>query len=60
MAYGPRREPAGDLLAAHAADRIEYGRWWSPEELAAAEDALWPPDLADLLARFRDGGAGTA
>ncbi|MEU7011029.1 NUDIX domain-containing protein [Streptomyces sp. NPDC046332] len=60
VAYGPRRAPAGDLAAAHAEDKIQFGRWWSPEELAAAEEALWPPDLADLLARFGTrGGDGS-
>ncbi|MFJ8667167.1 NUDIX hydrolase [Streptomyces sp. NPDC093600] len=52
VAHGPRRDPAGDLAAAHAEDRIQRGRWWSPEELADAEETLWPPDLARLLADF--------
>ncbi|MBN0045057.1 GNAT family N-acetyltransferase [Streptomyces actuosus] len=47
---GPRREPVGPrLTAAHAADGILTWRWWSREELSAAPEPLWPPDLARLL-----------
>ena len=57
LAYGPRRGLLGDLGAAHAADRIQHGRWWSPPELAAAPEALWPPQLPALLATVRTHGA---
>lgn len=56
LAHGPRREPRGDLAAAHAADGILTWRWWSPAELAADHEALWPPQLPDLLAAVRAGG----
>lgn len=57
LAYGPRRDPVGDLAESHAADRIQRGRWWSPDELAAATEALWPPQLPALLATVRAEGA---
>ncbi|TDC75396.1 NUDIX hydrolase [Streptomyces hainanensis] len=51
LARGPRRDPAGDLTEAHAADGILGWRWWSPAELAAADaEAVWPPRLPELLA----------
>ncbi|GAA4807900.1 bifunctional GNAT family N-acetyltransferase/NUDIX hydrolase [Streptomyces ziwulingensis] len=47
---GPRREPAGDhLAAAHAADGILTWRWFTPGELAESPEPLWPPDLSGLL-----------
>ncbi len=57
LAHGQRREPAGDLTAAHAEDRIERWRWWSPSELAADHEPLWPPQLPELLAEVRRSGA---
>jgi 8-oxo-dGTP pyrophosphatase MutT (NUDIX family) len=56
VAYGPRRGLAGDVAAAHAEDRIQRGRWWTPDELAAATEALWPPQLPGLLADLRTAG----
>jgi 8-oxo-dGTP pyrophosphatase MutT (NUDIX family) len=56
LAEGPRREPSGDVAAAHAADRIQYGRWWSPDELAATPEALWPPQLPALLTALHSDG----
>ncbi|MEV0849724.1 NUDIX domain-containing protein [Streptomyces sp. NPDC049954] len=56
LAYGPRRDPQGDLSAAHAADRIEYGRWWPPAELAATDDALWPPRSRNCWPPYGNGG----
>lgn len=50
LAYAPRRPLGGGLAAAHAEDGIQHGRWWSPAELAATGDALWPPQLPALLA----------
>lgn len=57
LAHGPRRDLAGDLAAAHAADRILRWRWWSPEELAGDTEPLWPPQLPELLAGVRRDGA---
>ncbi|WSR62677.1 NUDIX domain-containing protein [Streptomyces sp. NBC_01198] len=56
LAHGPRRDLLGDLGDAHAADRIQHGRWWSPDELAAATEAMWPPQLSSLLATLRTEG----
>lgn len=56
LAYGPHRDPQGDLSAAHADDRIEFGRWWTPAELVSTEDALWPPQLPELLSDVRRRG----
>ena len=56
LAHGPRRDLLGDLGAAHAADRIQSGRWWSPQELSAATEALWPPQLPSLLSALRTSG----
>ncbi|WP_052850210.1 NUDIX hydrolase [Streptomyces avicenniae] len=56
LAYGPRRDPLGDLTAAHEADGILRWRWWSPAELAAADEALWPPQLPALLDGLRRDG----
>lgn len=58
LARGPRRDPVGDLAAAHACDGIQHWRWWSPAELAADDaEPLWPPQLPALLAAVRAGGA---
>ncbi|MFI1012699.1 NUDIX hydrolase [Streptomyces sp. NPDC020965] len=56
LAHGPRRDPSGDLTAAHTEDGILRWRWWSPEELAAATEPLWPPRLAELLTVVRRDG----
>lgn len=56
VAFGPRRPLAGDLTAAHRADGIQTARWWTPADLAAADEAVWPPTLAVLLADFREHG----
>ncbi|MEV1012074.1 NUDIX domain-containing protein [Streptomyces sp. NPDC049881] len=56
LAYGPRREPVGDLTAAHAEDGILRWRWWSPAELAVADEALWPPQLPQVLDALRADG----
>ncbi|WP_308409522.1 NUDIX domain-containing protein [Streptomyces sp. A 4/2] len=55
LARGPRRDLAGDLVEAHAADGILGRRWWSPDELAGAPEALWPPRLPALLASYAPG-----
>jgi ADP-ribose pyrophosphatase YjhB (NUDIX family) len=57
LTRGPRREPTGDLAAAHAEDGILRWQWWSPAELDACRDPLWPPRLPDLLAPLRGGSA---
>jgi len=56
LGRGPRRDPIGDLRVAHADDLILGWRWWAPTELATCADALWPPQLAELLADIRDQG----
>lgn len=56
LARAPRREPAGDLTAAHAADGIQRWKWWSPAELDAGHEPLWPPQLPGLLAAVRASG----
>lgn len=54
LAYGPHRDPQGAGLAeAHAEDHIQFWRWWTPAELEATEEALWPPRLPELLAAVR-------
>ncbi|MFB9366026.1 MULTISPECIES: NUDIX hydrolase [Kitasatospora] len=63
LSRGPRRGLVGDVSAVHATDRILDSRWWSPEDLAdPAADALWPPQLPELLAAVREdwlAGRGT-
>ncbi|MFF4699562.1 NUDIX hydrolase [Streptomyces chattanoogensis] len=56
LAHGPRREVADGVTAAHAEDKILHGRWWTPAELAAATEPLWPPQLPALLAAVPEGG----
>ncbi|MBB5937378.1 NUDIX hydrolase [Streptomyces zagrosensis] len=56
LAYGPRRDPHGDLTAAHAADKILHWRWWSPDDLVGDTQALWPPQLPEVLAGLRTSG----
>ncbi|GAB2593051.1 hypothetical protein GCM10027168_27460 [Streptomyces capparidis] len=60
LAHGPRRDPAGDLTAAHAADGILRWRWWPPDELSAGTEPLWPPQLPELLAGVRRDGPPAA
>ncbi|MDT0266393.1 NUDIX domain-containing protein [Streptomyces sp. DSM 44915] len=50
LANGPRRDLGPGLAAAHAEDGILAWRWWTPAELGATTEALWPPTLATLLA----------
>lgn len=45
-----RREPTGDLTAAHAEDGILRWRWWPLAELPACPEKLLPPQLPDLVA----------
>ena len=54
LAEGPRREPAEGTTDAHTEDGILTWRWWTPADLAATDEALWPPTLADLLAHHGD------
>ncbi|MFJ4581993.1 GNAT family N-acetyltransferase [Streptomyces echinatus] len=49
VARGPHRDPAGRLTAAHAADGILSGRWWTRRELAEETEPVWPPGLGRLL-----------
>ncbi|MFF1839029.1 NUDIX hydrolase [Streptomyces sp. NPDC058231] len=60
LARGPRRDPVGDLAAAHAADRILRWRWWSPDDLSGDREPLWPPQLPGLLTDVRRNGAPAA
>jgi hypothetical protein len=46
----PRREPVGDLTAAHEQDGILAWRWWTPGQLAGGREAVWPPQLPGMLA----------
>ncbi|MET7941827.1 NUDIX domain-containing protein [Streptomyces sp. NPDC005302] len=55
LTRGPRRDLTGELGSAHEADGILRGRLWPPDELSAATEALWPPQLPDLLAAVRRG-----
>jgi 8-oxo-dGTP pyrophosphatase MutT (NUDIX family) len=57
LGYGPRRDPQGDLSAAHAEDRILRWQWWSPAQLEDCREALWPPQLPKLLGRLLHEGA---
>ncbi|MEU7642631.1 NUDIX domain-containing protein [Streptomyces sp. NPDC039016] len=61
LAHGPRREPPEGVATAHADDRILGWRWWNPDELDGAPEALWPPQLPALLAPLygRGGKPGT-
>ncbi|MFD8740585.1 NUDIX hydrolase [Streptomyces sp. NPDC059618] len=59
LAYGPRRVPGGELGAFQAAEGILGGRWWSPDDLSAAVEALWPPRLPELLESVRRDGPPT-
>jgi 8-oxo-dGTP pyrophosphatase MutT (NUDIX family) len=56
LAKGARQEPRGDLPSGHAADRILSWRWWSAAELSHCEDALWPPNLDELLKKLQREG----
>ncbi|MGW5047112.1 hypothetical protein [Streptomyces griseoluteus] len=35
--------------AAHSAEGILGGRWWTSAELAGPSEPVWPPDLGRLL-----------
>ncbi|MEF3113970.1 hypothetical protein [Streptomyces chrestomyceticus] len=59
LAHGPRQDPVGDLAAAHTVDRMLRWRWWSPDELPAATEPLWPPQWPELLAAVRENGTPT-
>ncbi|MFI6943704.1 NUDIX hydrolase [Streptomyces sp. NPDC050418] len=49
LADGPRRELGPEVAQAHAADGILGARWWTYDELAGTQEALWPPQLAQVL-----------
>lgn len=56
---GPNRGPVGDVSEVHATDLILGWRWWTPADLAPEEhegpsDALWPPQLPELLDGVRE------
>lgn len=53
VARGPRREPVGGLLATACAEEgILTWRWWTPAELAAPAEPVWPPELARRLTEY--------
>ncbi|MFJ2832818.1 GNAT family N-acetyltransferase [Streptomyces sp. NPDC087263] len=55
VARGPRRDPVGDHLGvSHTEEGILGWRWWTPQELAASPEPLWPPRLPSLLAELDD------
>jgi ADP-ribose pyrophosphatase YjhB (NUDIX family)/ribosomal protein S18 acetylase RimI-like enzyme len=55
VARGPRREPVGDHLGvSHAEEGILGWHWWTPQELAASPEPIWPPQLPSLLAGLDD------
>ncbi|MEO3875386.1 NUDIX domain-containing protein [Nonomuraea sp. B12E4] len=56
LGRAPRREPVGELSAAHAADGIQRWRWWTPGDLSGDTEPLWPPQLPELLAGVRRDG----
>lgn len=47
------RRPLGDVSAMHASDGIDGSRWWTPGELDATEEKIWPDDLPGLLRKLR-------
>lgn len=52
--------PAGTRSATsrpRTVDRMLRWRWWSPDELPAATEPLWPPQWPELLAAVRENGA---
>jgi 8-oxo-dGTP pyrophosphatase MutT (NUDIX family) len=53
LAAGPRRDPVGDLAESFAHDGILTCRWWTPDELAACPELLWPPQLVALPKKAR-------
>jgi 8-oxo-dGTP pyrophosphatase MutT (NUDIX family) len=57
LAHGPRREPTGNLHVSHERDGILAWRWWTPDDIAHAVEALWPAELPTLIARLRTLGA---
>ena len=46
------RRPLGEVGSMHVLDGICSSRWWTPEELAAADYKIWPDGLADLVRRL--------
>jgi ADP-ribose pyrophosphatase YjhB (NUDIX family) len=53
IAYGPHRDPSGDLTASHLEDGILAWRWWTPDDLASTTELIWPPQLSALLTDVR-------
>lgn len=52
-AFGPKRQPIGDLRASHGADEILEWRWWSARDLQSTQEVMWPPTLGSLAAQAR-------
>lgn len=53
IAFGPLRDPVGDLTESHQSDEILEWRWWSLPEIASTDELMWPPTLGELIARYR-------
>lgn len=56
LAYGPRRPPADHVSGVHAEEKILAWHWWTPHELSGSPEALWPPQLPELLTPLHDRG----
>lgn len=39
----------GEVAAMHLSDGIAAWRWWTLAEMDAADEAIWPEELADLI-----------
>jgi ADP-ribose pyrophosphatase YjhB (NUDIX family) len=53
IAAGPVRDPHGDLTESHQSDEILEWRWWSLTQITATDELMWPPNLSELLTRYR-------
>ena len=49
---GIEERPLGEVAAMHVSDGIHESRWWTPAELDAAQEAIYPQGLADLVRRL--------
>ena len=39
----------GEVAAMHVSDGIAAWHWWTLDEMASTDEAIWPPGLADLI-----------
>jgi ADP-ribose pyrophosphatase YjhB (NUDIX family) len=51
---GQRRRELGDVAAMHVSDGIAAWRWWTPAELDATDELIWPRDLAAMIRAAAD------